>query len=152
MHVSGTAANYTGLYKCVSTARPADPGDLASVGSDFPSVWKTSGLVQSMVEIDELLEHLKLVEAAGWTVPRDHPDLVPVAVAGTLADLHRHLIDDDNVRTRPEEFRDWLTKGSTLAESLEAGLTEAGIKPEELSRRFKLIAASCKECHVKYRD
>ena len=151
MKVSGTSPSYTGLYRCVAEARPAKPEELAVMPSDFPSVWKTSGLVKSMVEVDEIYEHLKLIEKAGWGAPKDHPDLVPAAEAGRLADIFRNLLDDERVKSKPVEFREWLTKSSKEVEFLE-GLTTDGSDADELGKRFKVITASCKECHVKYRD
>jgi protein tyrosine phosphatase (PTP) superfamily phosphohydrolase (DUF442 family) len=152
MKVSGTAPSYTGLYQCVALSQVARAEELASAGDAFPETWKTSGLVKTMVEVDEVFEHLKAIEKAGWTTPPDHPDLVPVAEAGRLADLLRNLQDDDRVRAKPPEFTAWMLEGSRLSESLEEGLATPGIDAQELSARFEHIAASCKVCHVKYRD
>ena len=152
MKTSGTAPHYTGLYQCVASASPASPRELRAIKANFPSVWKTSGMVKSMVEIDERYEHLKLIEAAGWKTPPDHPDLVPAAEAGRLADLYRDLKDDKRVRAKPRQFQDWIDSSHARAQSLEDGLTDNTTAPEELSRRFKAIAASCKECHARYRD
>lgn len=152
MKVSGTAPNYTGLYQCVAVATIASMDELASADNTFPEVLKTSGFVKTMVEIDEVFEHLKAIEKAGWIAPKDHPDLVPVAEAGRIADLLRNLQDNDRVKARPDEFRQMLMNGSRLAESLEGGLTKTGATTQELSARFKLINQSCKDCHAKYRD
>lgn len=155
MKVSGTAPNYTGLYKCVQVATPASPAQLAALPSTFPEVWKTTSLVHAMVEMDEVFEHLKAIEKAGWRAPKDHPDLVPVAEAGRLADLFRNLRDDAAVQKKPAEFTTWLLADSKKAEALETDLAKwqgDGAAPESLSKHMKLLAASCKECHVKYRD
>lgn len=152
MKVSQTAPHYTGLYHCVASATPASPRELRAIKAKFPSVWKTSGLVKSMVEIDERYEHLKLIEAARWKTPPDHPDLVPAAEAGRLADLYRDLKDDKRVRLKPRQFQDWIETSRAQAQSLEDGLIDDAITPEELGRRFKAITTSCKECHAKYRD
>lgn len=152
MKVSGTAANYTGLYKCVQIAAPATQAQLAALPSTFPEVWKTTNLVHAMVEMDEVFEHLKAIEKAGWKAPKDHPDLVPAAEAGRLADLFRNLRDDTTVQKKPAEFTDWLLADSRKAEALESELANSSGTPESLSKHMKLLAASCKECHVKYRD
>lgn len=155
MKVSGTAPTYTGLYKCVQVATPATQAQLAALPSTFPEVWKTSGLVHGMVEMDEVFDLLKAIEKAGWKAPKDHPDLVPVAEAGRLADIFRNLRDDANVQKKPAEFSAWLLADSKKAEALEADLAKwrgDGFAPEALSQHMKVLAASCKECHVKYRD
>lgn len=152
MKISGTAPNYTGLYQCVAAAVPATGAELAAVADDFPSVSRTSGLVNVMVEADEHFDHLRAIESAQWTAPADHPDLVPVAEAGMLTDLFRLLQEDEQVQTKPEEFRQWLKQAEEEARTLEDGLTQGGVPAEELSRRMKVIGASCQTCHAKYRD
>lgn len=154
MHVSGTAANYTGLFACVENARVASDRELQRASDAFPEVWKTSGLVQSMVEMDEVFENLKAIEQAGWRTPPDHPDLVPVAEAGRLADLLRTLHDHDDVRSpsHTEEFRTWLASDAQLAQALEDALLRNTINREALSEQFAAIGQSCKSCHEKYRD
>ncbi|MBM3978440.1 MAG: hypothetical protein FJ299_15810, partial [Planctomycetes bacterium] len=52
MKVSGTAPNYTGLYACANETSPATTAQIDSASDAFPSRWKTTGLVQGMVEID----------------------------------------------------------------------------------------------------
>lgn len=165
MKVSGTAPNYVGLFACVQNAAPASEAELLLASNEFPSHYKTSGLVQSMVEIDETFEHLKSIENAGWTAPPDHPDLVPAAEAGRLADLLRALMDDPDVKSHPQEFVDWLDRDYKESTRLEESLlmfkpllaadkeNEDGQRQRKaLSAQFKIIAASCKECHAKYRD
>lgn len=152
MKVSGTSPNYSGLYQCVAVAEPAGPETLEAVKTDFPEVWKTSGLVRSMVEIDQTLDQLKAIEAAGWRTPKDCPDLVPVAEAGRLADLFRTLRNDPQARAKPTEFSDWLLAASNAASSVEVGVAGDNPSPQQLNARLKTVAASCKQCHVKYRD
>lgn len=50
--------------------------------ANFPEVSRPDDVVAAMVVIDNAFEHLKAIEAAGWSVPKDHPDLVPAAEAG----------------------------------------------------------------------
>ena len=158
MKVSGTAANYTGLFKCVQVATIASQAELDKASNQFPETWKTHGLIKSMVEMDEVFDHLKLIEKAGWFAPSDHPDLVPVAEAGRIRDLLRNLLDDDRVKAKPAEFRDWLRADSETASKIEDALAKVdaskGEKPDtrKLSEKFGELAASCKACHTKYRD
>lgn len=152
MKVSGTAPSYKGLYKVVGASTPASKAELASAGDDFPEIWKTSGLVKTMVEIDEATEALKAIEKAGWKPPADHPDLVPAAEAGRLADLLRVLCDEPEVKAKPVGFCDGLLDSSAKVSALEEGLAAGGVAPEELSARFKAASQSCVSCHVKRRD
>lgn len=151
MKVSGTASNYTGLYQCVNVASLASAEDLARARNDFPEHFKTSGVVQTMVAIDEAFEQLKSIEKAGWKTPPDHPDLVPAAEAGRLADLLRNLKDDEHTQAQPGEFADLLLKSSKQVEVVEDAIVK-NESPETISARFKIVADACKQCHATYRD
>jgi hypothetical protein len=152
MEVSGTSPSYKGLYRCVETATPADDAELQSVSNEFPSAWKTSGLVRAMVEIELAFDRLKLIEKSGWTVPNDHPDLVPAAEAGLLADLLRNLQDDERCRAKPADFMDQMMASAYEAERLEqllvAGDTDSAAKSGLLAK----IHQQCRDCHAQYRD
>lgn len=153
MKVSGTAPNYKGLYAVASGATLLNVSTINAVPANFPAVAKPSGFVQGMVEIDVAFEHLKLIEKASWTTPADHPDLVPAAEAGRLADLYRTLGESDYTKRKPSDFARLLTKSNEEAQKLEDLLASPGPKDHAaLTTQFKLIAASCKECHVKHRD
>lgn len=152
MKVSGTSPNYKGLYACASGASVLGSAVVDAVPTSFPSVWKPSGYVKGMVEIDHVFEHLKDIEKAGWTTPKDHPDLVPVAEAGRLADLYRVLHADEYVKRKPSELATMMQDADVKAQALEDMLVAGEKDIAKLSAQFKLVAASCKDCHVKYRD
>ena len=152
MKVSGTAPNYTGLYACAANATLVGAGALDAVHGNFPEVSKPAGLVQGMLDIDEAFENLKAIEKAGWAVPTDHPDLVPVAEAGRLAETYRTLAALPSIAQRSAEFvamlRDANAKGQALEEMLAAG----GADNEKLTAGLKEIGETCKACHSVYRD
>lgn len=157
MKVSGTAPNYTGLYSCASSAVPLEAGAIDAAPSVFPEVSRPSGFVRTMIDIDEANERLKAIEKAGWRAPPQHPDLVPAAEAGRMADHFRVLGEGEKARSKPEDFRAMLADAASRAGALEAALSSGGggggkTDAANLSARFKLVAASCKECHGKYRD
>jgi cytochrome c556 len=104
-----------------------------------------------MVAIDDVMAHLGAIERSGWTTPADHPDLVPAAEAGRLADLLRILQDDEDVRAKPPGFIDALRDGAALATTLEdALLTDSD--PTTLTTRLADLRTSCTSCHARYRD
>ena len=156
MRVSGTSNAYQGLYACALAAEPLDEQTLDAVPADFPEVSVPTGMVAGMGEIDEIMEHLKAIEAAGWRTPADHPDLVPAAEAGRLADLFRVLGDSEDAADYDADFIARLTHDSTIATTLETmlreGRAEATDVPALLSDQLALIAASCTDCHAAYRD
>jgi protein tyrosine phosphatase (PTP) superfamily phosphohydrolase (DUF442 family) len=152
MHVSGTSANYSGLYACAGRATKLASSTVDEVPSDFPSVWKPSNFVKGMVEVDEVFERLKAVEKAGWTTPADHPDLVPAGEAGRLADLFRMLNETDYVGRKPSEFATMMHEADATAQALEDLLAGQGPDHARLGAQLKLVTASCKSCHTKFRD
>lgn len=152
MKVSGTSPNYKGLYSCASGASAIDAAVMDAVPAEFPAVSKPAGFVRIMVEMDEVNDHLKLIEKAGWAAPADHPDLVPAAEAGRMADLFRLALEDERARGAPDEFTAWLRGDAADAQRLEDHLSAGERDTAKLSALYKPVAASCSQCHVKYRD
>ena len=152
MRVSGTAANYTGLYQCAATSMVLGENVIDAVPVDFPEIQLPKGLVKSMLEIDEVNENLKLIEQAGWNAPADHPDLVPAAEAGRLANLFKNLKSNDRVMRKPEDFLERLKAEETRAQKLEEMLAAGEKEVKKLSTELSVLGTSCKECHTKYRD
>lgn len=152
MKVSGTAPAYTGLYACVASATQQSNRAIDTASAAFPEASMPSGMVQSMVAIDDATEHLKLIEKAGWITPSDHPDLVPVAEAGRMADVLRLLSEDKKVQREPEGFRTILAAAAAAAQRLEDQLARPPVDAKRASADMAIIVKSCKECHVPYRD
>jgi len=152
MKVSGTSPNYQGLYACAANAIVLDASVIDGVSPDFPATSPPQGFVKAMIEMDEISEHLKATEKSGWKTPADHPDLVPAAEAGRMADVLRVLAEVDRAKGKPAEFAAMLRDNSVKTQTLE-DLVLAGEKDSsKLTAQFRLISASCKDCHVKYRD
>ncbi len=159
MRVSQTAEHYKGLWKCVEVARPANDAEIDAASNAFPQVHRTTGIVRSMVDIDEIYDHIKAIEKAGWTTPQDHPDLVPAAEAGRLSDLFRNLNDDASTHAKQPEYRIWMREASDQSQVIEDMLVDiparrvpSPAQQAELSSNWAKVAASCKQCHTAYRD
>ena len=152
MKVSGAAPGYRGLYAAAESAQVIPASIVDRVSPDFPDISRPTGFVRGMIEIDDAFEHLKSIEGAGWRVPKDHPDLVPVAEAARLADLLRLLAEGDSARRKPADFAELMHENAAHAQVLEDMLEENGAAPQELSAQFQFVAASCKDCHIRYRD
>ncbi|MCC6660263.1 MAG: cytochrome c [Phycisphaerales bacterium] len=150
MKVSGTSPNYKGLYACAATATVLSAAQLDAVPGAFPEVSPPPGFVKGMVEIDQHHDNLKEIEAAGWTTPSGHPDLVPVAEAGRLADLLRYAAGSPAAAAKPADFAAHLLASAELAQAIEDGLPARDAAA--LSAKFRLLGASCTDCHTKYRD
>jgi hypothetical protein len=109
-----------------------------------------------MVGVDQRWDNLKLVRAAGWRTPPDHPDVDPPHEALQLVEQYREAARLPEVRGRPEEFRRWLGEAETAAQQLEQAL-RGGKGPESVDaaaaeRAFLGVQAACTRCHGQYRD
>ncbi len=151
MKTAGTAPSYAGLYQCVAEATVASAAAMAAAPADFPSVHKPKGIVAAMIEVDESYEHLGFIKNAGWKTPPDHPDLVPAAEAGRLADSLRHSGEDPRAKAHGEDFSQRLAKAVASASALEEGILK-NAPAAELEGHWKLVVSSCKDCHAEYRD
>ncbi len=151
MKTAGTSPNYTGLYHCVATAQRATPEELAATPDDFKPVQKARGITGAMVETDEVFEHLSAVRGAGWTVPKNHPDLVPAAEAGRLVDLFRIAGEDPRAQALGPDFMSKLKHAIDVSSQLETSIVEHA-PADRIEANHKLVAASCEDCHAKYRN
>lgn len=153
MRVAGTAPGYANLYACTAGARELPRADLDAAPAEFPAVTRPHGIVEAMVAVDLANDHLKAIERAGWAVPPHHPDLVPSAEAGTLADHLRLLADAPESRDRPAGYLALMRAGQEAAERLESGLaSRPAADAARLSAEFRALQASCRECHAAHRD
>jgi hypothetical protein len=152
MKVSGTAPGYKGLYTCTTSAVALTPAVINAVPADFPESQPPQGFVKAMVEIGEVNERLKFAEKAGWTIPASDPTLVPAAEAGRMSDLLRHLHRDKVTVDAGGDFAKIMVASENYAQKLEDMLAAGEKDTAKLSAEFKLLAASCKDCHVRFRD
>jgi protein tyrosine phosphatase (PTP) superfamily phosphohydrolase (DUF442 family) len=153
MKTSGTAPNYAGLYACTASASLLNAAIIDEASPDFPSVTRPNGLVEAMLAIDDTNDRLVAIERAGWKVPADHTDLVPVAEAAALADHLRLLAASPEIAARPTSFRDLLAKSQSIAQRLEDQLsTVPSGDPARLSADMQALQATCKDCHASARN
>lgn len=152
MKVSETSPSYRGLYACTRKATVIPTNVIDAVPPDFPEVSHPAGFVKGMIEIDEINERLKLIERANWRAPEDHPDLVPVAEAGQMADLFRLLANSNRAKDKPSDFAADLHTNELLVISLEEMLAKGEMDQKLLSARLAQINELCKDCHTRYRD
>jgi len=151
MEEAGTAHSYAGLWSCVREARELSPVVIDAARGEFPEVAPVPGFTRAMVEMDEVFAHLRVIDAAGWRTPAEHPDLVPAAEAGRLADLFRACIEQGHAGDRDEDFARAMLRSLEASRSLEREIVSKG-GAAALRSMLGEIGASCKDCHVKHRD
>lgn len=155
MKLAGTDPHYTGLYQAPKALVRPSNRELDQIAADFPEVAAVSALAQVMVQIDGRWENLKLVRAAGWIVPLDHPDLDPPHEALQLSEHYREAGRLEKVAHSADEFRRWLADAEEGAKELERALRKGKDKSVDrpaLDEAFRKASGSCVQCHAKYRD
>ena len=151
MHHAGTAESYAGLWECIASATAATTDEIDAAPNDFPAIRKARGLTAAMVEIDFAFENLREIQRAQWRTPADHPDLVPAAEAGRLADNLRLSAEDPRSTGRGPEFLRRLMASAERAAELEEGIL-AREPADSLSARIKDVLNDCNSCHAHYRN
>jgi protein tyrosine phosphatase (PTP) superfamily phosphohydrolase (DUF442 family) len=157
MEKAGTSRDYAGLYQCNASFTPPAPAELEGISTNFPASAAVAGPVAAMVEIDERWSALQAVQAAGWKVPANHPDLVPAQEALLLQEAYREFARLPAIVGKPDEFKTLLRPAETLAGELHAILKSAATAPapDERTRAdnaMKSLASNCAACHRKYRN
>ncbi|MBK8097933.1 MAG: cytochrome c [Planctomycetes bacterium] len=150
MKVSGTAADYQGLWQEAKDARPMPKEALRADPAKFPSVSKVSGLVAIMTEVDIANDNLKAVQKAGWQVPKDHPDLVPAKESARLETLYTQMHTEPDSTAKPAEYQDILKRSHEVVRQLDAAIRSN--QADAAEKAFAAVQKSCKECHKLYRD
>jgi protein tyrosine phosphatase (PTP) superfamily phosphohydrolase (DUF442 family) len=152
---AGTDPRYKGLVGLPRSLQRPTAAELDHASTDFPEVAVISDLARHMVEIDDRFENLKLVRKAGWRQPPDHPDVDPPHEALLLAEHYREAARLE-LPGRPEELRRWLkdaeSHATELEQRLQPGKDKGPIDGEAAEAAFQRMAATCTQCHAKYRD
>jgi protein tyrosine phosphatase (PTP) superfamily phosphohydrolase (DUF442 family) len=152
LKTAGTDPRYTGLVGLPrSLARPTLE-ELARAPADFPEVSQIPDLARVMVGVDATWDRLKLVKAAGWATPKDHPDVDPPHEAVQLAEHFREAARLDDAKRRGPEFVKLLGDAATAAAELEGALRAQPADPDRAGRAFAKPAAACAACHDRFRD
>ncbi|HEX6813981.1 MAG TPA: hypothetical protein VF384_20325 [Planctomycetota bacterium] len=107
-------------------------------------------MVEMMAEIDQVFDLVKQAQQAGWSPPKDHPDLVPPKETARMATLFASLADDAESKALPAEYQAMLGKAIAESRALDAAVRSGDTKGA--ADRMTAITKGCKECHVVYRD
>lgn len=147
---AGTSPSYPGLFACVREARPVSNQTLDDDSIELPEVATVSGIVAHMAAIDRHFDNVRLLRAAEWAIPQDHPDLVPAAEAGVIEGHFRSLLEDPSMKAYDEAFRNEMGESRLFAALLEDALVQKNLA--EASVQYGRLAAACSRCHQVYRN
>lgn len=148
---AGTSPDYKGLYRCVAEAKAADSLTVDLAPNAFPQIAPMPGFVTAMAEAQDAYDHLAKIKDAGWVAPARHPDLVPLNEAGRLENLLRAMLTDPENARYDAEFSGYMRASHDASVTFEAAL-RAQRPGAELQQHLSAINASCRSCHMRYRD
>ncbi len=144
---AGTSPSYPGLWQCVRDATPVSVSELDAWDARLPETAEVGGFVRGMALLDRAYDRMARVRDAGWAPPASHPDLVPAALAGQIADVFEQLSEPEHaaagmvagLRAAGEQAR-------VLERALQSGDTTSA------ATAWSLVAASCNDCHTRTRN
>jgi protein tyrosine phosphatase (PTP) superfamily phosphohydrolase (DUF442 family) len=150
MRVAGTSDAYRGLWACVADASAMTSSAIDAASAEFPATAEPDTLVAMMIELDDLFDRIKLVDANGGQVPATHPDIVPAADIARLADLlnpKRAGVEwPASHGLTPNDFEEIGAHAAELERMSDANT------PDAFSSRIQAISACCHACHAKHRN
>lgn len=150
MKKMGTGEGYLGLWDSARRAKPAAPGELAALKVEFKETTPIPPLADAMVRIDEALEHITACKKAGWTAPKDHPDLDPSHEALKLRELLAESLRTPDAQRRPDDFKKWLSESIDTTQRLETLLVKK--ERADFDALYTSIKNDCGACHKAYRN
>lgn len=143
---AGTSPDYPGLWRDVEQyVAPAADATLP----DLVEVAEVDSLVAAMAQIDRGFDNLKLIWAAKWTTPADHPDLVPEQEALLVQEGFRESIRNLGGDAH-EQLKTWLAEAEAAATKLQQALKSGDLATA--TAQYQIVEQSCKQCHKAYRD
>jgi protein tyrosine phosphatase (PTP) superfamily phosphohydrolase (DUF442 family) len=148
LKAAGTGTNYVGLFETVRKFRRPSAEEIAKTPATFSEARKVSGLVDSMVAIDEAFERLKTLRAAADT---PCPDNHLLSEATLLREGLREAGRLPDSKGRGNEFLKLLVEAENFAASFEQSVTSS-TERAAIDRAFKGVEKSCAGCHRAHRD
>ena len=152
LRLAGTSTNYPGLYRTVAAFHPPTLEELKKVNGDFAEISPVSPLADVMIEIDGVLDHVKLIKNAGYKTPPSHPDLDPTNEALLLHEHFKELLRSPIMEKRSQDFRDKLTTTEEAANTFHLSMLITPFDPKRADAAFQRINDSCAACHKAYRN
>lgn len=154
LRLAGTNPGFRGLLRAVERAAPITDDRLDQLQVDFVPCSDLPPIVDTMVEIDAIMERLKDFRDHGW-----EPSCRIEAASEALM-LKEHYIElqrSESGNSRERGFVELLEEGGRLAEHLESILQrDVSVSSAEntvvADRIIKQLINNCSDCHGRYRD
>ena len=148
LKAAGTGTNYVGLFETVRKFRKPTEGEMAKTPANFSEARKVSGMVDSMVAIDETFERLKTLRKTSETLSADNHLL---SEATLLREGFREIARLPDSKKRGPEFLKLVAETESLAGAFEQSVSSSTDKGA-IDRAFMEVQRSCASCHRAHRD
>ncbi|MDA0974444.1 MAG: hypothetical protein O2927_00610, partial [Planctomycetota bacterium] len=99
---------------------------------------------------DRVFDRLFVIEAAGWKVSAEHPDLVPAAETGILTELFRGMRGLREGASPGDDHERQIEAFIERSTALEAAIREGRAK--EASAVLADLDTRCTACHKAWRN
>jgi len=153
---SGTSKKYEGLYRSIASHGIPSQEETRAFPFTFPAVHRPEGVVGSMVPISRTHDFLVDLEKGGWLADVNNPDVDALNEAQKLHEAFVLSADNDEVVTKPEDFRGWwgeaVDQSAGLVDALERFRGGDEAARDEASGHFAAVRDLCSNCHAIYRD
>ena len=148
LRTAGTGTNFQGLYATVREFVKPSAKQLEAAPAKFVEAQKASGLVDSMVSIDQTVDRLKTLRAAP---PGTGADNHLLNEATLLQEHFREAQRLADAKRRGADFMKRLAAAENNASAFEEALSSSTDRVAA-DRAFNDLANSCAACHRTYRD
>jgi protein tyrosine phosphatase (PTP) superfamily phosphohydrolase (DUF442 family) len=157
LKAAGTATNYSGLYETVRKFKKPPLEQVKALHTEFPEVANVSGLVDSMVQIDNTWDRLKAIRTLQYETSKIHPEAHPPNEAILLWEHFREAQRLPEATKYGYDFIQRLKSAEDEVQTAEQLLREIAAKPNadlrtRLNASFDEIGKSCASCHKDYRN
>lgn len=150
LHLAGTSSSYPGLWKAVEEWAPQSSTvalpplfSKAEVG-DFKA---------NMAAIDRTWDRLELLQQAGWSDVKGHPDLDAATEISIFTQNFagaKEKVKDSQEYQAETRLLDYLEDVTNQSKELRQYLLEGNLQAADST--LNSIKQSCKECHRVYRN
>src|ERR1051325_4899404 len=144
----GTGTNFQGLYSTVRDFRKPNAEQIKAAPAKFVEAQKASGLVDSMVSIDQTFDRMKTLRRAAASAS---PDNHLLNEATLLREHFREAQRLAEAKKRGAQFMKDLAATENQASAFEDALSSSTDRIAA-DRAFSALANSCAACHRTYRD
>ncbi len=152
LRLSGCSPHYQGLYATVAGFERPSASALSAVDpSALVSRVAPSNVLESMLDLDEFVERLRVHGAADWRPSAEHPDATPAHDALLLREGLRELGRLQTDREGDAQYETFLSSAEDAAAALEREL-RASSRADTADEALRQVGVACTACHESFRD